>query len=101
MSVLATSLNYVDYYPSSQIKCLRFRTAFELGKSKTSEQNITLPRIDFGFEILADWKVNLLEYCKIAAKSLRVKISFLMILLFILLSDWNVDLSSGTHCFQQ
>lgn len=50
MTVLATFLNYVDYYSSSrEIKYQYFRTAFKLGKSKTSEQNITLPRVDSSF----------------------------------------------------
>lgn len=50
MIVLTTSLNYVDYYSSSrQIKYLCFRTAFKVSKSKTSEQNITLPRVNSGF----------------------------------------------------
>lgn len=47
MTVLATFLNYVDYYSNSrEIKYQYFRTAFKLGKSETSEQNITFPRLD-------------------------------------------------------
>lgn len=51
ITVLATFLNYVDYYSSSrEIKYQYFRTAFKLGKYKTSEQNITLRRVDSSFK---------------------------------------------------
>lgn len=48
-------------------------------------------------ELLAEREVGMLEY--FAANSLRVKISFLMVLLFILSCDWNIDLSTGTSLF--
>lgn len=49
MTVLATSLNYVDYYTNSRkIKYQCFKRAFKMGQSETSEQSITLPRVDSG-----------------------------------------------------
>lgn len=48
-TVLATSLNYVDYYSNSgKIKYQCFKRAFKLSQSETSEQSITLPRVDSG-----------------------------------------------------
>lgn len=46
---------------------------------------------------MSERKVSILEH--FAAESLRVKNLFIMILLFILPCDWNIDLSSGTSLF--
>lgn len=48
-------------------------------------------------ELLAEGEVGMLEY--FVVNSLRVKISFLMVLLFSVSCDWNIDLSTGTSLF--
>lgn len=73
-----------------------------LGQLLSSANLRHLNRISLYLEViqasgLLAKKVSMLEY--FAAKSLRVKHFFLVILLFSLPRDWNTDLSSGTSLF--